>query len=302
MSADFLSRLIDLAIEEDLGSGDVTSDALLSVELEQSAVLISREPLVICGHDVAARVFGKVDERIKYDAVFPDGAEIGANTVFGRIYGPSRSILGAERIVLNFLQRLSGIATQTARLVAIARPSGIKLLDTRKTTPGWRVLEKYAVKVGGGVNHRQGLYDAILIKNNHIDCLGGDVAQAVSLALAHISQTTPSRAGQESVKCEPGSSGGLPVEVEVRSEKELLSALNAGAKRLLLDNMPPAQIIRLTSLVRSQLKMTDVFLEVSGGINEGNLRDYLIPGIDAISLGALTHSVRAADISLRYSK
>lgn len=288
MITNAISRLIDLAIEEDVGTGDLTSQSLLSPSLEAHAVFIAKQDLMICGLETACEVFRRIDDNVVFETIFADGTKVSTGTIFARVSGPFSSILTAERTALNFLQRLSGIATQTARLVAIAQSSGIKLLDTRKTTPGWRELEKYAVRTGGGTNHRMGLYDQVLIKNNHLDALSCDIPKALERARANVIQITKIQ--------------GTKIEVEVRSESELRSALDAGAEALLLDNMSPGQIEKMVNIVRTELGKKNVFLEISGGISETTLESYLIPGIDAISLGMLTHSVKAVDISLHYAE
>jgi nicotinate-nucleotide pyrophosphorylase (carboxylating) len=286
------SQLIDLAIKEDVGVGDLTSESLVPKDVESSAVLLAKQDMLICGLEIAREVFRRIDDRIVFEDVFTDGTSVGVGTVFARVSGPFREILTAERTVLNFLQRLSGIATHTARLVAIARTRGIKLFDTRKTTPGWRELEKYAVRVGGGFNHRMGLSDQVLVKNNHLDVLNSLVGGTSG---GHRDMNDIIKRIREHVGAE------MRVEVEVRSEDELRSALSAGVEVLLLDNMSPEMIKAMVSIVRGELGKERVFLEVSGGINEASLGTYLIEGIDAISLGMLTHSVQAVDISLHYA-
>ncbi len=268
--------LIEIALSEDLGSGDITSESLIPAEAPGEAVVLSREPLLVCGHPVAARVFERVDPAIRYTPVIPDGAHAGAEAVLAAVTGPLRSLLTAERTVLNFMQRLSGIATQTASLQALA--GGVKLLDTRKTTPGMRELEKYAVRTGGGTNHRTGLFDMVLIKNNHIDAAGGDVAQAVRTARAK-------------------APAGMKIDVEIRSEKELLQAIDAAPDIILLDNFSPEELTKLVVIARQ--RAPKIILEASGGIDENNLSQYAATGVDCISMGALTHSVRSADISFR---
>lgn len=286
MITDRVDCLIDMALAEDVGAGDLTSIALIPEDMGAKAAIISREELVICGNQMAREVFRRIDSRIEFEEIFSDGAAIGANTAFIRLSGPFRGILSGERVALNFLQRLSGISTQTARFVAKARPRGIKILDTRKTTPGWRDLEKYAVRTGGGVNHRFGLYDQVLIKNNHIDAL----AFHGECELGEVVERARKNVAPE-----------IRVEVEVRSEKELRSAVAYGAEAILLDNMNPQMLRTMVHIVRSELNRSDIFLEASGGINEESLSDFLITGLDAISVGALTHSVRSVDISLRFN-
>lgn len=280
MIGEISRSLVELAIAEDIGAGDLTGNALIADDQMARATIVAREKLIVCGQEIASMVFREIDARVFYQSVFDDGAEVGTDVVFAKIAGPLRSILSGERTALNFLQRLSGVATCSAELSIISRRKGIKLYDTRKTTPGWRELEKYAVRTGGGANHRIGLFDAVLIKNNHVDALPGGIPEAVAKALAYVSPE-------------------VRVQVEVRSETELRQAIEAGAREVLLDNMAPEDIRKMVQIVRAELGRKDVFLEVSGGIDRHNLESYLVEGIDGISMGALTHSVRSVDISLR---
>jgi len=277
-------ELIELALREDLGAGDITSLATIPAERLGRARIIAREELAVCGQQVAQEVFSRVDSALQYRAVVPDGTILQDGQELAQIEGPLRGILSAERTALNFLQRLSGVATYTRNLMSLLVGTNTKLLDTRKTTPGYRMLEKYAVQIGGGANHRLGLFDAFLIKNNHLDSLNGEVALAVS----RCQQFAP----------------GKPVELEVRNRAEFEQGLVSGADILLLDNMTPAEVAELVSL-RNELRNTgalarEVRLEASGGISALNLRAYGESGVDYVSLGSLTHSARAVDISLRY--
>lgn len=273
--------LIRLALAEDLGSGDVTSEALIPDGVEAQANIIAREPLVVCGHEVAAAVFHAFHAAIVYEPMIPDGAMAETDAVLATLRGPLRGILSAERTALNFLQRLSGIARETHRLVELVAHTGVKLLDSRKTTPGWRELEKYAVRTGGGVNHRQGLFDAFLIKNNHLDALGGDVRRAVAA-------------------CRAARGTALPVEIEVRNLKELRAALDTDADIIMLDNFTLQGVREALALVETVALSRRPKFEASGGINAETLSAYAETGVDYLSLGMLTHSVKAADISLRY--
>ncbi len=272
------AELIRLALREDIGPGDVTTNALIDPKLQASANLLVKEPCVICGLEVARAVFRAVDERIAFEAGAKDGDRLVSGSIPASVSGPFGGILQAERTALNFLQRLTAIATQTAAAAEKLRGLSTRLLDTRKTTPGWRELEKYAVQVGGGRNHRTGLFDQILIKNNHIDALGGDVAAALRKARS--------------------AARGFIVEVEVRNEKELAAAISESPDIILLDNMSPEEIKKCVAIIKQSGRTIQT--EASGGITEANIRAYAEAGVDFVSMGSLTHSVRAADISLRY--
>ena len=271
--------LIALAVSEDLGTGDLTSEATIPELQEGNAVLTAKEAIVVCGHEVARAVCREVNPEITYEIIASTSSEVQTGAKIAKLQGPFRSLLCAERTVLNFLQRLSGIASQTRRLVDIVEGTGVRLLDTRKTTPGWRSLEKFAVRSGGGCNHRFGLFDAVLIKDNHIDAIGGDVAAAVVAARKH--------AGE-----------GVKIEVEVRNFDELNRALSAFPDAILLDNMSADVLKEAVALVRANSQYKGIELEASGGITETNLNAVAKSGVDSISLGALTHSVRAVDISM----
>jgi len=272
-----LDRLIDLALEEDLGPGDVTTQALIPPELQGEAHIRAKQPLVVAGLLVAARVFRTLDAEIVCAAQVDDGQEVAKGTVLARLTGPVASILTGERVALNFLQRLSGIATFTRQMVAQVEGSSAALVDTRKTTPGWRALEKYAVRLGGGLNHRLGLYDAVLIKNNHLTAVGS-IGEAVRQAKARAHPL-------------------LKIEVEVTDLQGLEEALNAGADRILLDNMDDATLRQAVELTRGR-----AFLEASGGMTKERLPKVAATGVNFISMGALTHSAPAVDIHLRLIK
>jgi nicotinate-nucleotide pyrophosphorylase (carboxylating) len=265
--------LVERALAEDLGSGDATSAAVLAADARAEAAIEARAPLVVCGLPLAAAVCEAVDPALVCERARAEGAALPAGAELMRIAGPARSLLSAERTALNFLARLCGIATHTRRFVEAVAGSGVEILDTRKTLPGWRVLDKYAVAVGGGRNHRFGLYDAILIKDNHIAAAGG-VAAAVKAARA----AAPSH---------------LAIQVEVESEAEAAEAIEAGARLLLLDNRSPAELRRLAERFRA-----DALLEASGGVTLANVREIAETGVHRISIGALTHSAPAADLSL----
>jgi nicotinate-nucleotide pyrophosphorylase (carboxylating) len=275
------AALIALALAEDIGSGDLTSRALIPEERAGRARVMAKEPLVICGQEIARAVFSAVDPALQYQPLMPDGEFVSAQTAIGEVTGPLRPMLTAERTVLNFLQRLSGIATTAHRVVHLVRPYPAQILDTRKTTPGWRRLEKYAVCAGGGTNHRQGLSDAVLIKNNHIDAMGGNAGGAVE-------------------KCRKAVPASVQITVEVRNPEELRQAVQAKPDVILLDNMTPEGVRASVEYIRARSAGGQILSEASGGINEANVREYAAAGVDRISMGMLTHSARAADISLSY--
>jgi nicotinate-nucleotide pyrophosphorylase (carboxylating) len=280
-------RLIDLALSEDLGpAGDVTSLATIPADVAGRAAVVARAAGIVAGLPVAALVCEAVDPRLTFDPAIIDGTAVPAAKELATIAGPMRSILTAERTVLNFLQRLSGVATLTRRYVDQITPRdsrGAKclVLDTRKTTPGWRLLEKYAVRMGGGHNHRVGLYDGVLIKDNHLAALGGGAA-AVPKAVAAAGQHAP----------------GLPVEVEVETWDQFEAALACRPDIILLDNMSPEQLGRCAAR-RSEVA-PGILLEASGGVNLQTIGTIAATGVDRISVGALTHSATALDIALDY--
>jgi nicotinate-nucleotide pyrophosphorylase (carboxylating) len=266
-------HLIDLALEEDAGLGDVTSRAIFSPRDRARAFIDAKQELVICGLSVAERVFTRVDPALKTRLLVSDGARMKAGARVMEIAGPTASLLTAERTALNFLQRLSGVATQARKFAAAVAATEVRIIDTRKTTPGWRALEKYAVRCGGCFNHRSSLGEHVLIKDNHI-AAAGSLTKAVQLTR---------RAAPHTAK----------IEVETTTLAEVKEALRATADVILLDNMPPEIIRRAVALIAGA-----AVVEVSGRVRFETLRDYALPGVDFISIGALTHSAPAADLSL----
>jgi nicotinate-nucleotide pyrophosphorylase (carboxylating) len=266
-------HLIDLALEEDAGLGDVTSRAIFRAGHHSRAFIAAGHDLVVCGLDVAARVFTRVDPALKVQLVARDGSRVRQGGVVLRVAGPTASLLTAERTALNFIQRLSGIATLARKFADVAGPLGVRIVDTRKTTPGFRALEKYAVRCGGCHNHRSSLGEHVLIKDNHI-AAAGSLALAVQRARA---------AAPHSAK----------IEVEAKTLAEVREAVRAGAEVILLDNMTPPQIRAAVAAIAGA-----AVVEVSGGVRFETLRDFALPGVDVISIGALTHSAPAADLSL----
>ena len=272
-----MSDLIDLALREDVGSGDVTVCYFTDPARWCRARIIAKQPGVLAGTDTAGEVFRRVDARISITRAADDGASLAPGEEAMRITGPTGSILTAERTALNFLQRLSGVATQTRRYVDRIAGTGARLLDTRKTTPGFRELEKAAVRAGGGVNHRLGLHDMVMVKDNHL--AGGLTADALAV-------------GARAAKA-----AGLRVEVEADTLEQVREFFSVeGIDVILLDNMPPAE---MREAVR--LRPAGVRLEASGGITLGNIREIAETGVDFISVGALTHSAPALDLSLEIS-
>jgi nicotinate-nucleotide pyrophosphorylase (carboxylating) len=272
-----IDRLIDLALEEDIGPGDVTTQALVPLELMGEAHIRAKETLVVAGLPVAARVFQKLDAEIVFEAEAAEGQEVAAGQVLVRLNGPVAPILTGERVALNFLQHLSGIATFTRKMTALVAGTAALLVDTRKTTPGWRVLEKYAVRQGGGRNHRVGLYDGVLIKNNHLTAVGS-IGEAVRQARER---------GHHLLK----------IEVEVTDLEGLKEALNAGADLILLDNMDDATLKQAAEINQGR-----AILEASGSMTRDRLPKVAATGVNFISMGKLTHSAPAVDIHLRLIK
>ncbi len=269
-----IERLIDAALAEDIGPGDVTTLATVAPEAEATAHMLAKAPGRIAGLPVAAAAFARLDPRVQFEFMAAEGTSISMlPQIIATIHGPARSILTGERVALNIVQRLSGVAAMAARCAKAVEGTKARVLDTRKTTPGMRALEKYAVRMGGAHNHRTGLYDGILIKDNHIRAAGG-ITAAVGAAR---------RYAQPLVR----------VEVEVSTRAELDEALEAGADMILLDNMKPSMLREAVALVDGR-----ALLEASGGITLQNLREVAETGVDFISLGAITHSAPALDISL----
>lgn len=269
---DEVDRIIRLALTEDVGTGDVTTDAIVTAELRGRASMIAKKPSVVAGLNVVARLFSIIDPQVEVSPLVQEGRRVLPGTVVCRLAGPYRSLLAGERTALNFLQRLCGIATLTARYVRAVRGTGCKVLDTRKTAPGMRTLDKYAVRTGGGVNHRLGLHDAILIKENHVTAAG-----SVPKAIRKVRKARP----------------GTAVEVEVRNMEELVLAVEYGADVVMLDNMSLADIRQAARLVGERVE-----LEVSGGVTLANVKAIAQTGVARVSVGALTHSAPAADLSM----
>ncbi|MEO0081961.1 MAG: carboxylating nicotinate-nucleotide diphosphorylase [candidate division WOR-3 bacterium] len=268
--AKWQETIVRLSLVEDIGAGDITSQLTIPAGLQARGMIVCHADGVLAGIEVCGKVFRTVDRYLQFRPLVTDGKKIRDGTRVALVSGACRSILAAERTALNFLCRLSGIATLTARYVKAVAGTRARILDTRKTTPGWRALEKYAVRCGGGYNHRMGLYDMVLIKDNHVAAVG-------SLAEA-LRRTQRSQ---------------FPVEVEVKTLAQLREALQAGARLVMLDNMNLAQMRRAVELARGRAK-----LEASGGMTLKRVRRVARTGVDYISVGALTHSAPALDLSL----
>jgi len=269
-------KLLDLSLEEDVGLGDVTSNLVIEPDRTGSAVLEAREELVACGLPVARAVFQALDPTLRFEARVEDGAAVASGRVMAEVSGNMRALLAGERTALNFLGRLCGVATWSRRFVDAVAGTGVRVVDTRKTLPGWRALDKYAVAVGGADNHRIGLFDGILLKDNHVAVAGG-VEPAVKTALA-------------------GAPAGLRVQVEVESEQDAVTACEAGADFLLLDNCTLDELRAIVARVGDR-----ALLEASGGIGLANVREVAQTGVHRISIGALTHSAPNADVAMEIS-
>jgi nicotinate-nucleotide pyrophosphorylase (carboxylating) len=270
-----VKQLIQAAIEEDLGRGDVTTEATIAEHVISRARLSTKQEIVLAGMEVFIEVHAVLNKAVHIKASHNDGDLLAAGTVIADLEGPARSLLAGERVALNFLQRLSGIATLTRRYVDAVSGYDVEIVDTRKTTPGWRLLEKYAVRVGGGKNHRHDLGDGVLIKDNHIVAAGG-IKQAVAMARKHSHHL-------------------LKIEVEVETLEQVEEALQAGAEVIMLDNMSPALLAEGVKLIGGR-----AIVEASGGINLESVVDVARTGVDLISVGRLTHSAPAVDIHIEF--
>lgn len=266
--------LIEQALTEDIGPGDLTTEAMIDPELQGQATIVAKQDFLVAGLEVARQVFQALNPTIEFKALLEDGGRAVPGEVLAKVYGPVADLLRGERVALNFLQHLSGIATLTNRFVQAVAGLPVKIIDTRKTTPGLRLMEKYAVRMGGGYNHRFGLYDAILIKDNHLAAVPS-LPEAIRRARIYAPH-------------------GIKIEVEVSSIPQLKEALAAGAEAILLDNMDVLTMREAVTLAKGK-----AVLEASGGVNLKNVREVAETGVDLISIGALTHSAPACDISMR---
>jgi nicotinate-nucleotide pyrophosphorylase (carboxylating) len=281
LSKEEIQNAVRQALSEDVGTGDVTTLSTVPESANLKAVMKARESLVVAGLDFAETAFRELSPTIKFVALAKDGQALKPGQDLARIEGPARAVLTAERVALNFAQRLSGVATLTAQYVEAIKGTGAKILDTRKTTPGWRRFEKYAVSCGGGYNHRIGLYDMVLIKDNHLAALRHELPSAIAVAVKRAREKYPQ----------------LKVEVEADTLEQVEQAAAVGADFILLDNMKPEQLRAAIQLINHRSQT-----EASGGINLSTIRGIAETGVDFISVGAITHSARAVDIGLDFEE
>lgn len=269
-----VDKLIDLALEEDVATGDITTDHLVAPDTRATGAISAKEPVVVAGLEVARRIFQRLDPQVGFHARVADGDRLAPGDILVTLEGRLGPLLVAERTALNFLQRLSGIATHVRRYVKAVEGTPVRLLDTRKTTPGWRVLEKYAVRIGGASNHRMGLYDGVLIKDNHIAACGGITAavQKIKDKVSHL----------------------VKIEVETADLDQVREALACGVDVIMLDNMSLEQIRPAVDLIQRR-----ALVEISGNVTLDKLQDLAATGVDMISIGALTHAARSVDLSMR---
>jgi len=279
LTAAEIRHAVRAALAEDLGDGDATTSATVLANARSVARMNAREPLVVAGIQFAELAFRELSPKIRVKKFARDGQRLQAGEPLLEVVGSSRAVLSAERVALNFIQRLSGVATATAQFAAAVKGTSAKILDTRKTTPGWRRFEKYAVACGGGKNHRLGLFDMILIKDNHLVALQNEKPNAIAAAVARAREKFPK----------------LKVEVEADTLEQVAQAVAAGADIILLDNMTPAQLRQAVKIVRGRART-----EASGGVNLKTVRAIAGTGVDYISIGAITHSARAVDIGLDF--
>lgn len=275
--SDTLKNQIQTWLSEDVGTGDYSSLASIDSNAVANSVLILKDDGVVAGLQLAALVFSEIDASIEFNVLAEDGTYYSKGTILAKASGNAQSLLKGERLMLNLLQRLSGIATQTRVVVDLVKNTSVKLLDTRKTTPGLRILEKWAVTMGGGYNHRIGLYDMIMLKDNHIDSSGG-ITTAVNKTKKYLAENQLD----------------LKIEVETRNLDEVNEALTVGVDRIMLDNFDPSLCVEAVKIIAGQCET-----EASGGITLSNIKEYAESGVTYISLGYLTHSVKALDISFK---
>ncbi len=285
--------IVQLAIKEDIGAGDITSKIFIPDGFETEGVIIAKEAGIVAGLPVAGYVLSQIDENLIFTSNIEDGSRVKKGTIIGSVKGLTLSLLSAERLVLNFLQRLSGIATATNRFAEKIKGYRTQIMDTRKTAPGWRYLEKYAVRVGGGINHRMGLYDQILIKDNHLKAMGSEKENGTISRLV--------RKAREQIE------NGMLIEVEVEDLCQIKDVVDAGVDIILFDNMEPSKIREAVDIVKEIEKNQSagtgkaILTEASGNITIENVEEYADAGVDRISVGAITHSARVLDISFDIS-
>ncbi|MDP6432990.1 MAG: carboxylating nicotinate-nucleotide diphosphorylase [Candidatus Scalindua sp.] len=285
--------IVQLAIKEDIGDGDITSKIFIPDGSESEGMLVAKEAGIVAGLPVAGYVLSQIDENLIFTSNIEDGSMARKGTILGSVKGLTLSLLSAERMVLNFLQRLSGIATSTNMFAERIKGYRTQIMDTRKTAPGWRYLEKYAVRAGGGINHRMGLYDQILIKDNHLKAMGTEKENDTISRLV--------KKAREQIK------NGTLIEVEVEDLCQIREVMDAGVDIILFDNMEPSKIREAVEMVKEFENSRDagngraILTEASGNITIENVEEYADAGVDRISVGAITHSVRVLDISFDIS-
>jgi len=281
LDPNILSRIVAAAIEEDVGAGDITTNSVVDKDREAKAEIVVEEDSVVAGLPVAQLLYETVDEELDFQKEVEDGKEVTKGAVIVRLHGSARSILTGERTALNFLQRLSGIATLTSQFVARTEKFGTKIMDTRKTTPGLRYLEKYAVRVGGGSNHRMGLYDMFLIKDNHLRAVAANRAETIRTAVERARKFNPN----------------MQIEIEVENLDELKQALKAQPDMILLDNMSVTGIAQAVKMAEGE-----VVLEASGGVTLKSVEEIARTGVDCISIGALTTAARGINMTMELTE
>ena len=281
LNPDILARIVAVAIEEDVGAGDITTNSVIEKNRQAKADIVLEEDCTVAGMPVAQLLYETIDEDLDFQKEVEDGKSVPKGSVIVRLHGSARSILTGERIALNFLQRLSAIATLTSQFVAKTKQFGTKIMDTRKTTPGLRYLEKCAVRVGGGSNHRMGLYDMFLIKDNHLCALAGEKSPAIATAIERARKFNPN----------------VQVEIEVENLQELEQAIRAQPDMVLLDNMPVEEISGAVKMAQGE-----VVLEASGGVTLDNVEEIARTGVDCISVGALTTAARAINMKMELTE
>jgi len=272
-----IRKIIEAALAEDIGTGDVTTTAIVGRDVKGRAEAVAKDDFIVAGIDIFKEVFVFLDEKTKFKSLVPDGKKAGKGAVLAKIEGSLASILQGERVALNIFQRMCGIATLTSKFVQAVRGSQAKILDTRKTPPGLRLLDKMAVSIGGGFNHRMGLYDGVLIKDNHI-AAAGSISAAVKAQKNHLPHT-------------------VKIEVETKNIREVREALQCSVDIIMLDNMTPGEMMKAVKLISGR-----ALVEASGNVSLANVAAIAATGVDLISVGELTHSVRAADISLKITQ
>lgn len=281
LNPDIVARIVAAAIEEDVGTGDVTTNSVVDKNRQARADIVVEEDCVVAGIPVAQLLYETLDEELDFQKEVEDGKEVQGGSVIARLFGSARTILTGERVALNFLQRLSGVATSTSRFVGKTKQYGTKIMDTRKTTPGLRYLEKYAVVVGGGSNHRMGLYDMFLIKDNHLRAVSEDKGQAVVTTIERARKFNPN----------------VQVEIEVETLQEFEQAMTAQPDMILLDNMPVAEIAEAVKMARGE-----VVLEASGGITLDTVEEVARTGVDCISVGTLTTAAKGINMKMELTE